>query len=152
VPELAFTADLQIIDWLDRNERTFDVVTDSSAPRRRRAAVPLPMRHDRSHPEYVTRHMLDAFGTIRWRRSAYLPRGNGFYWVTAYDPDDDQVIEIRRWGEARRGCSPRRASHQLYRRPGGLWRNRNRAPQKPSGRLRGSGLVDAGLSTLAASM
>jgi len=143
-----FTADLQIIDWLDRNERTFDVVTDLEV---HREGAELLSRYrcvmTGSHPEYVTRHMLDAFGTYLdgGGRLIYLG-GNGFYWVTAYDPDDDQVIEIRRWGGSE-AWRARPGEHHISftGEPGGLWRNRNRAPQKTVGvGFVAAGLVDAG--------
>jgi N,N-dimethylformamidase len=140
-----FTADLQIIDWLDRSGRPVDVVTDLDVHRegaallRRYSAVMTG-----THPEYPTRQMLDAFGEYldTGGRMAYMG-GNGLYWVTAYDPEDEQVIEIRRWGgsqawQARPGEYCLSFTGEL----GGLWRNRGRAPQKTVG----VGFVAAGMS------
>jgi N,N-dimethylformamidase len=143
-----FTADMQIIDWLDRSQRKFDVVTDLDVHRQ----GPELLRRYRcvmtgTHPEYPTRQMLDAFGEYLDQGGRFVySGGNGFYWVTGYDPEDDQVIEIRRWG----GSEAWRARPGEYHlsftgEPGGLWRNRGRAPQKTVGvGFVASGLVDAG--------
>jgi N,N-dimethylformamidase len=143
-----FTADMQIIDWLDRSGRTVDVVTDLDV---HREGVALLRRYfcvmSGTHPEYLTLRMLDAFGEYidGGGRFVYLG-GNGLYWVTGYDPQDDQVIEIRRWGgsqawQARPGEYQLSFTGEL----GGLWRNRGRAPQKTVGvGFIAAGLVDAG--------
>ena len=95
-----FPADLQIVDWLDRTHRPVDIVTDLDV---HREGADLLRRYScvmtGSHPEYPSEQMLDAFGDYidGGGRFVYLG-GNGLYWVTAYDPEDDQVIEIRRWG------------------------------------------------------
>jgi N,N-dimethylformamidase len=139
---------MQIVDWLDRQGRAFDVVTDLDVHRegetllRRYACVV-----SGTHPEYPTLSMLDAYGDYidHGGRFVYMG-GNGLYWVTAYDPEDDQVIEIRRWGgsqawQARPGEYYLSFTGEL----GGLWRNRGRAPQKTVGvGFVAAGLVDAG--------
>jgi N,N-dimethylformamidase len=143
-----FTADLQLVDWLDRNAREVDVVTDLDVHRDGRELL----RRYRcvmtgTHPEYSSLAMLDAIGDYvdEGGRFVYLG-GNGFYWVTAFDPEDEQVIEIRRWG----GSEAWRARPGEYHlsfsgEPGGLWRNRGRAPQKTVGvGFVAAGLVDAG--------
>jgi N,N-dimethylformamidase len=143
-----FPADLQIVDWLDKSKRMVDVVTDLDV---HREGADLLKRYrcvmTGTHPEYVTRQMLDAFGTYLdgGGRLVYIG-GNGLYWVTAYDPDDDQVIEIRRWGGSE-AWRARPGEHHISftGEPGGLWRNRNRAPQKTVGvGFVAAGLVDAG--------
>jgi len=143
-----FTADLQLVDWLDRNARAVDVVTDLDVHR----DGPELLRRYRcvmtgTHPEYSSLAMLDAIGDYvdAGGRFVYLG-GNGFYWVTAFDPEDEQIIEIRRWG----GSEAWRARPGEYHlsftgEPGGLWRNRGRAPQKTVGvGFVAAGLVDAG--------
>jgi len=143
-----FTADMQIVDWLDRTNRAFDVVTDIDV---HREGAELLSRYrclmTGTHPEYVTGQMLDAFGAYLdgGGRLVYLG-GNGFYWVTAYDPQDEQIIEIRRSGGSE-AWRARPGEHHISftGEPGGLWRNRNRAPQKTVGvGFVASGLGDAG--------
>ena len=143
-----FTADMQIVDWLDRTNRAFDIVTDIDV---HREGPGLLSRYrcvmTGTHPEYATRQMLDAFGTYldAGGRFIYLG-GNGLYWVTAYDAEDEQVIEIRRSGGSE-AWRARPGEHHISftGEPGGLWRNRNRAPQKTVGvGFVASGLVDAG--------
>jgi N,N-dimethylformamidase len=145
-----FTADMQIVDWLDRTGRTFDVVSDLDVDREGRALLSrYKCVMTGTHPEYATLRMLDAFAdyTDGGGRFIYFG-GNGLYWVTGYDPEDDQVIEIRRWG----GTEAWRAKPGEYHLSstgelGGLWRNRGRAPQK----LTGVGFVAAGLTNAGAS-
>ena len=50
-------------------------------------------------PEYATAAMLDALAGFLdgGGRLMYLG-ANGFYWVTGVDPEDPDVIEVRRWG------------------------------------------------------
>lgn len=145
-----FTSDLQIIDWLDRTGRAVDIVSDQDLHREGRAML------DRyqcvmtgSHPEYWTETMLDAVSDYvdDGGRLIYMG-GNGFYWATAYDPQDDQVIEIRRWaGSQSWNARPGEYHLSFTGEPGGLWRNRGRAPQKLTGvGFMAAGLHDAGAS------
>ena len=60
--------------------------------------------------------------------------GNGFYWVTTMNPEQEDVFEVRRWGgtgtwKAEPGEFHNSSTGEL----GGLWRNRGRAPQKMLG-------------------
>jgi N,N-dimethylformamidase len=139
-----FTGDMQIVDWLDRSGRTVDVVCDrdlhdggAALLRGYRGVI------TGTHPEYVTGPMLDALEDYvhGGGRLAYLG-GNGFYWVTGYDPDDPHAIEIRRFAgtEAWR-AAPGEVHLSATGEPGGLWRHRGRAPQK----LTGIGFVAQGL-------
>ena len=72
-----FTADMQIVDWLDRANRAFDVVTDIDV---NREGAELLGRYrcimTGTHPEYATRQMLDAFGT-------FLDAGGRFVYLAA---------------------------------------------------------------------
>lgn len=147
-PGWQFTADLQIVDWLDRTGRAFDVVTDRDV---HDGGVELLARYPvvvtGTHPEYPTAAILDATRryVVEGGRLVYMG-GNGFYWVTAYDPDDPHVIEIRRIGgtEAWRAL-PGEAHLSFTGEPGGLWRARGLAPQK----LTGVGFVAQGLDASA---
>jgi N,N-dimethylformamidase len=140
-----FTADMQLVDWLDKNGYAVDIVGDLDV---HRGGAALLQRYacvmTGTHPEYPTRQMLDAYGNYvdEGGRLIYMG-GNGLYWVTAYDPDDEQVIEIRRWGgsEAWRAL-PGEYHLSFTGELGGLWRNSGRAPQKTVG----VGFVAAGLS------
>jgi N,N-dimethylformamidase len=147
-PAWQFNADLQIVDWLDRTGRAFDVVCDRDV---HDGGAELLARHrvvlTGTHPEYPTGRMLDALDeyVAGGGRLVYMG-GNGFYWVTAYDPEDPQVIEIRRHGgtEAWRAL-PGEGHLSFTGEPGGLWRSRGRAPQK----LTGIGFVAQGYEAAA---
>jgi N,N-dimethylformamidase len=139
-----FTADLQIVDWLDRTARSVDVVCDRDV---HDGGVELLSRYrgviTGTHPEYVTGAMLDALHDYvhGGGRLAYLG-GNGLYWVTGYDAEDPHAIEIRRFGgtESWR-AGPGEVHLSSTGELGGLWRHRGRAPQK----LVGVGFVAQGL-------
>lgn len=135
-PVWQFTGDMQIVDWLERTGRRYDVVTDLDLHREgagllsRYAAVLTG-----SHPEYASGPMLDACEryVAAGGRLLYLG-GNGMYWVAAYDPEDEQVIEIRRWGGTQAWCADPGEYHLSFTgEPGGIWRFRGRAPQKTFG-------------------
>ncbi|MEU6642576.1 N,N-dimethylformamidase beta subunit family domain-containing protein [Saccharomonospora sp. NPDC046836] len=135
-PVWQFTGDMQIVDWLERTGRPYDVVTDLELHREgasllsRYAAVLTG-----SHPEYASGPMLDAYERYvsTGGRLLYLG-GNGMYWVTGFDPDDEQVIEIRRWGGTQAWCADPGEYHLSFTgEPGGIWRFRGRAPQKTFG-------------------
>lgn len=139
-----FTGDLQIVDWLERTGRHVDVVADVDV---HRDGAELLSRYrcvmTGSHPEYVTGPMLDAFEAYvaASGRLMYLG-GNGLYWVTGYDPEDDNIVEIRRWGGTEAWTAAPGEYHLASTGElGGLWRNRGRAPQK----LTGIGFIAQGL-------
>ncbi|WP_147437785.1 N,N-dimethylformamidase beta subunit family domain-containing protein [Streptomyces radicis] len=135
-PVWQFTGDMQIVDWLDRTGRAFDVATDVDVHREgaallsRYAAVMTG-----SHPEYASGPMLDAYEGYASTGGRLLSMGgNGMYWVTAFDPCDEQVIEIRRWGGTQAWCADPGEYHLSFTgEPGGIWRFRGRAPQKTFG-------------------
>ncbi len=57
--------------------------------------------------------------------------GNGFYWITSFDPERPHVIEIRRrQGTRMSEAGPGEYHHSTTGEPGGLWRYRGRAPQR----------------------
>ncbi|PZF82162.1 N,N-dimethylformamidase beta subunit family domain-containing protein [Jiangella anatolica] len=135
-PVWQFTGDMQIVDWLERTGRRYDVATDLDL---RREGAALLARYAAvltgSHPEYASGPMLDAYEeyVAGGGRLLYLG-GNGMYWVTAYDPQDEQVIEIRRWGGTQAWCADPGEYHLSFTgEPGGIWRFRGRAPQKTFG-------------------
>lgn len=135
-PVWQFTGDMQLVDWLDRTGRPFDIATDREVHERgpellsQYAAVMTG-----THPEYATGEMLDAYETYvsTGGRLLYMG-GNGMYWVTGYDPDDEQVIEIRRWGGTQAWTAAPGEYHLSFSGElGGTWRFRGRPPQKSFG-------------------
>ena len=66
-------------------------------------------------------------------RFVYLG-GNGFYWVTSFDPERPHVIEVRRTNGTRAwSARPGEYRHSTTGEIGGLWRERGRAPQRLAG-------------------
>jgi N,N-dimethylformamidase len=135
-PVWQFTGDMQLVDWLTRTGRSFDVVTDRDLHEQgpallaRYAAVMTG-----THPEYATEMMLESYEHYAQSGGRLLYMGgNGMYWVTAYDPDDDQVVEIRRWGATQAWSAAPGEYHLSFTgEMGGIWRFRGRAPQKSFG-------------------
>jgi N,N-dimethylformamidase len=135
-PVWQFPADMQVLDWLDRKGIAADVVCDRDV---HDGGAGLLERYrcvlTGSHPEYQTGPMLDAYEAYAGGggRLCYLG-GNGMYWVTAYDPEDPHVIEIRRASGTQAWAAPPGEHHLSFTgEPGGTWRSRRRAPQKSMG-------------------
>jgi N,N-dimethylformamidase len=135
-PVWQFTGDMQIVDWLDRTGRAVDVVSDRDV---HEGGAELLGRYATvitgTHPEYPSEQMLDAYEAYvgGGGRLMYMG-GNGMYWVTGYDPEDPQVIEIRRWGATQAWCAAPGEYHLSFTgRLGGPWRFSGRAPQKTFG-------------------
>jgi N,N-dimethylformamidase len=132
-----FSADLYLIEWLERSGFSYDVATDEDLHLEGQALLaPYRVVLTGSHPEYWTAPMLDGL-------EAYLAAGgklmylggNGFYWVTAIDPNRPHLIEVRR-GNAGTRCwdsAPGESDLSLTGEPGGLWRHRGRSPQRLTG-------------------
>jgi N,N-dimethylformamidase len=132
-----FSADLELLQWLEGRGVDVDVITDDDLHQHGAAAL------DRyrvvltgSHPEYVSRQMLDGLDSYlaAGGRLMYLG-GNGFYWVTTAPADDPFVIEVRRGMAGTRVWeSPPGEWHQtMTGEHGGLWRHRGRPPQALAG-------------------
>jgi N,N-dimethylformamidase len=140
-------AELAIIGWLERTGVPYDVLCDhdlhTSGARvldGYRVLVTSP------HPEYCSGAMLDAVAEFqRGGASVMYLGGNGFYWVTTISPGRPHLIELRRGHSGGRAWSgePGEGYHATTGEPGGLWRNRGRAPQ----RLFGVGFTAAGATT-----
>lgn len=135
-PVWQFTGDMQIVDWLERTGRGVDVVSDRDL---HEGGAELLSRYGcvltGTHPEYPSEEMLDAYEAYvgGGGRLMYMG-GNGMYWVTGYDPEDPQVIEIRRWGATQAWCAAPGEYHLSFTgQLGGAWRFRGRAPQKTFG-------------------
>jgi len=129
----ALNADLHLVDWLDALDFEYDVATDEDL---HGEGVDLLKQYKvvltGTHPEYWTAQMLDSFNAYleQGGRAMYLG-GNGFYWVTSYDPERPHAIEVRRWGGTQAWTAqPGELYHSTTGELGGLWRERGRAPQK----------------------
>ena len=139
-----FNADLHLVDWMTERGPRFDVLTDADVHAEGLAALArLRVILTGSHPEYASAAMLDAIeGFLDGGGRLMYLGANGFYWVTGVDPEDPDVIEVRRWGgsqawKAQPGEFHLATTGEL----GGLWRNRGRPPQQ----LVGVGFASEGL-------
>ncbi|KAL9628547.1 MAG: hypothetical protein Q9204_005821, partial [Flavoplaca sp. TL-2023a] len=122
------SADLWFVEFLDRElgPEGYDVITDHDISEQ---GAPLL----KSHPEYPTYRMLDAYAAFLANGGHFMYLGgNGYYWVTSHDPGRPHRIEVRR---AEAGCRtfglpPGNWHHSLSGELGGLWRSRGRPPNK----------------------
>jgi N,N-dimethylformamidase len=137
-------ADLYLIDWLEHFGYDYDVLTDHSV----HAGGIDTLQGYRtvitgSHPEYTSEQELDAIDEYvkRGGKLMYLG-GNGHYWVTSVDPERDHLIEIRRGHGGTRTWEAEPGEGYLAStgEPGGLWRHRDRPPN----RLLGLGFTSQG--------
>ena len=130
------TADLHLLDWMEVKGFDFDVATDEDLHLEGKNLLKkYKVILTGTHPEYWTQDMLNSLQEYLedGGRLMYLG-GNGFYWITGFNPEKPYVIEIRRWG----GTGPWKANPGEYYLSstgelGGIWRNRGRAPQKLTG-------------------
>ncbi len=129
-------ADLHLLHWLDTKGFDYDVITDDELHRRGTELLePYQALVTGTHPEYWTAQMLDGLAVYQadGGRLVYLG-GNGFYWITSFDPDRPHIVEVRRWRGTRAWeAAPGECYHSTTGEMGGLWRYRNRAPQKMVG-------------------
>lgn len=129
-----FGADLYIADFLDHRGDAWDALTDHDLHEQ---GVELLNRYrvvvTGTHPEYCTRAMLVALQAYleSGGRVLYLG-GNGFYWVTSIDPQRPYRAEVRRGINGTRAWTsrPGELRHQTTGEQGGLWRYRDRSPNR----------------------
>lgn len=130
----AFTADTNIVAFLEHLGIPYDVITDDDV---HREGVAL-LDHYRcvvtgSHPEYTSTAMLDAFEafTAGGGRFVYLG-GNGFYWRVSWSEEEPWIMEIRRAEDGTRAwiAEPGEYYHAHGGEYGGLWRRLGRAPNQ----------------------
>lgn len=131
------SADLYVIDWLERAGVPYDVVTDHDLHREGLTALDgSSVVITGSHPEYVSTQMLDALDEhlASGGRLMYLG-GNGFYWVTSQDRNREYIIEVRRGVAGTRTweSEPGETYHSTTGEPGGLWRHRGKPPNALAG-------------------
>lgn len=128
-----FNADLHLIDWFITMGYEFDVITDQDLHHEGIDVIrPYQVVLTGSHPEYHSEQMLDALHAYveGGGRLMYMG-GNGFYWVTDYDPENKNVIEVRKGhGSNAWRCRPGEFHLSFTGEYGTLWRHRGRAPQR----------------------
>lgn len=128
-----FPADLLLLKWLQNVDQAVDLISDwDLASEGKDLLQRYRVIMTGSHPEYYSGSQLDAFQAYidGGGRLMYLG-GNGFYWVTAYHPEDLGTIEVRRWGGTQTWTAAPGEHHLSFTGElGGLWRSRGRAPQK----------------------
>ncbi|MEC4815478.1 MAG: DUF6605 domain-containing protein [Scytonema sp. PMC 1069.18] len=138
-----FNADLYLIDWLTEMDYEFDIITDQDLHLEGASLIePYKVVITGSHPEYCSAQMLNAIEAYQQNggRLMYMG-GNGFYWVTAYHPENSNVIEVRKWGGTQAWkAQPGEYYLSFTGELGGLWRNRGRTPQK----IVGTGFITQG--------
>jgi N,N-dimethylformamidase len=127
-------ADLYLIDWLEAKGIDYDVVTDHDLHFDGTALLaPYRVVLTGTHPEYWTAPMRMAMEAYLegGGRQMYLG-GNGYYWVTAVDPERPHVIEVRKGYAGTRAWNTEPG--ELYMSStgemGGLWRHRGKPPNE----------------------
>lgn len=132
-----FNADLHIIDWLEEMGYNYDVITDEDLYEE---GVDLLKPYNAilsgSHPEYYSSEMWDGVKAYQQQGGRFMYMGaNGFYWSIAYHPQDSQVIEVRRGitGSGAWFNNPGEMRFSFTGEMGGIWRDRNKPPQKLAG-------------------
>jgi N,N-dimethylformamidase len=131
-----FLADLNITSWLDHTGEGYDIATDEDLHKEGHELLKkYRVLVTGTHPEYATAQMMRALHAFKEiGRHLYLG-ANGFYWVTAYDPEDTAVVECRRGFAGTRNWTsdPLEIRLAMTGETGGLWRHRGLAPQSLTG-------------------
>jgi N,N-dimethylformamidase len=129
-----YVNDTHLLDWLEEKGIPYDLLTDEDLHREgkralQRYAVAITM----THPEYVSREMIEALEAYQsgGGRHMYLG-GNGFYWRIAFHPTRPSTIEVRRGVAGTRTWEGEAGENNLSftGEPSGLWRNNGRPPQR----------------------
>lgn len=131
-----FAADLYIIDWLEQKGFAYDVITDHDLHREGGDLLkPYRAIISGSHAEYWTAAMLDGLEGYQAQGGRFIClSGNGLYWVTGLDPDNQTVCEVRRANGSRTWATGPGENHLSFTgEHAGLWRLRGRPPQKYTG-------------------
>ena len=129
-----YIADSHLLDWLEHEGFSFDVVTDDDLERFGAALLePYAAVLTGTHPEYHTAATLDALAG--YKRSggnlAYMG-GNGFYWRVGCSARVPGALEVRRTEGGVRAWAAESGEyvHALDGEYGGLWRSSARTPQQ----------------------
>jgi N,N-dimethylformamidase len=130
-----FVADTYITHWLDHLSLSYDVITDDllhseGADLLGSYAVVI----SGNHPEYCSEEMLDAISSYQGQggRWMYLG-GNGYFWRTVPHPQLPGAIEVRKDFLYPGIHKPTELRHAFNGKPGGLWSNNGRPPQRLMG-------------------
>lgn len=141
-----FNADLYLIDWLEAMGHPHDVLTDEDLHAEgSQLLAPYRVVITGNHHEYWSRQMLDAVEAYLAQGGRWISlTGNGYYWPIGIDPERPHLLEVRRGqnGTGTWRSAPGENWLQTTGEPGGLWRDRGRAPQ----RLVGVGMSAVGFS------
>jgi N,N-dimethylformamidase len=140
-----FPADLSIVAWLEHMGYDYEVLTDEDLHRDGLAAIkPYKVVINGTHAEYYSERMLDATEDYLagGGRVMYLS-GNGYYWIVGFRDDEPWAMEVRKLEAGSRAWQARPGEHYLATtgERSGLWRHRNRAPQK----IVGTGFASEGM-------
>jgi N,N-dimethylformamidase len=139
-------ADLLILEWLERERLSVDLLTDEDIESEGEALLhQYRVVMTGSHPEYVTERFLTAFEAYVGSDGRVVNiGGNGFFWVTSYKEPRRHLIEIRRGltNEAPWASRPGELYHSTTGELGGVWELRGRVPRA----LFGIGATAAGLT------
>jgi N,N-dimethylformamidase len=124
--------DLYMVDWLEEKGFEYDVITDEDLHVHGMELLDqYKVVMTGSHPEYWTGPMLDTLETYLGGggRLMYLG-GNGFYWVTAMDPERPHVVEVQRGFAGSRAWASHPGELELASTGeiGGIWRHVGRSP------------------------
>lgn len=140
-----FPADLSIVAWLEHMGYDYDMLTDFDLHAEGVDALkPYAVVINGTHAEYYSERMLDATEDYlaEGGRVMYLS-GNGYYWVVGFDETEPRLMEVRKLEAGSRAWQARPGEHYLATtgERSGLWRHRNRAPQK----IMGTGFASEGM-------
>jgi N,N-dimethylformamidase len=143
-PNWSYNADTHLTDWMEAEGFEYDVITDDDIHREGLSVLsPYRVVVTGAHPEYWSTPMWQAMTAYLdgGGRLMYLG-GNGFYWRTAYHPEHQAIIEVRRaeTGERYWVAEPGEYYHSFTGEYGGLWRRIGIAPNS----LVGAGTVSTG--------
>jgi N,N-dimethylformamidase len=128
-----FSADLHLVDWLDRTGIAHEVITDEDLEREGHALLSAyRVVITGTHPEYYSPAMRGAVERFiaEGGRLMYLG-GNGFYWKIAFSAGLPGAIEVRRGEDGNRSwaAEPGEYRHSFDGEYGGLWRRNGKPPQ-----------------------
>lgn len=125
-------ADLYLMEWLSSLGVPYHVTTDHLLDQQGAGALEgYSTVLTGSHPEYVSRAILDALQTHLDRSGSLLYLGgNGFYWVTTESRDIPELVEVRRGFTGTRTWTGAagESHHSMTGELGGLWRHRGVPP------------------------
>ena len=127
-----FSLDLFIVAWLENTGHGYDVITDEDLDEEGADLLrPYRVVITGSHPEYVTKNMLDSLEVYLRTGGRLMYLGaNGFYWRTVSHPRQSGLIEVRRTEGVRSwDAAPGEQAASFTGERSGIWRKSGRAPQ-----------------------